>query len=63
MSILKFDTTEEVIERANKTIYGLAAGICTRDVGRAIKVASEIRAGTVWVNTYNSVSLASGWLF
>merc|ERR1712216_570019 len=59
MSILKFKTTEEVIERANDTIYGLGAGICTRDVGKAVRVASQIRAGTVWVNTYDSFDTAA----
>lgn len=53
MSILKFKTIEEVIERANKTIYGLGAGVCTRDVGKAIRLAKSIRAGTVWINSYD----------
>merc|ERR1740123_1172265 len=53
MSIMKFDTIEEVIERANNTNYGLAAGICSRDVGKVLRMAKAIRAGTVWVNTYN----------
>ena len=55
---MKFDSIEEVIERANKSIYGLAAGICSRDVGKVVRVANELRAGTVWVNTYNTFDAA-----
>ncbi|KAK9881173.1 hypothetical protein WA026_014521 [Henosepilachna vigintioctopunctata] len=54
-SILKFETMEEVIERANNTDYGLAAGVITKDINRALEFAQAVRAGTVWVNTYNMV--------
>ena len=47
-SILKFDTLEEVIERANNTTYGLAAGIITRDIEKALLFAQEVEAGSVW---------------
>ena len=53
MSVIKFKTEEEAIKRANATSYGLAAGVCTKDVGRALRVANSIRAGTVWVNNYS----------
>jgi acyl-CoA reductase-like NAD-dependent aldehyde dehydrogenase len=53
LSVLPFDGPEDVIAKANGTIYGLAAGVWTRDVAKAHKVARAIRAGTVWVNTYN----------
>jgi acyl-CoA reductase-like NAD-dependent aldehyde dehydrogenase len=46
-------------ELANATIYGLAAGIWTRDIKKALRTAREIRAGTVWVNTYNMYDAAS----
>ena len=53
LSVLTFDGVEEGIRLANQTIYGLAAGIWTRDVKKAHMVARAIRAGTVWINTYN----------
>ena len=46
-------------ELANATIYGLAAGIWTRDIKKALRTAREIRAGTVWINTYNMYDAAS----
>lgn len=56
MSILKFKTIEEAIERANNSNYGLAAGICTRDIGTALRYARDVRAGTIWVNCYDVFS-------
>ena len=53
LSVLTFDDVDEGIALANQTIYGLAAGIWTRDIGKAIRAARAVRAGTVWVNTYN----------
>lgn len=53
MQILKFKNLNELIERANRTEYGLAAGIHTKDLEKALYLANGIRAGTVWVNTYN----------
>lgn len=48
MSILKFDTMENLIDVANNTIYGLAAAVVTKDIDKALHVANRIRAGTVW---------------
>jgi aldehyde dehydrogenase (NAD+) len=59
MSILKFKDTEELIERANKTIYGLAAAVWTRDIGKAHHIANNVRAGTVWVNCYDVFDAAA----
>lgn len=55
-SLLKFKTTEEVIERANKTTYGLAAGLFTRDLDTAHKVSHALQAGVVWINTFFEIS-------
>ena len=53
MTILGFDTEEEVIQRANNTDYGLAAGLLTRDTTRAHRLADNLEAGNVWVNNWN----------
>jgi aldehyde dehydrogenase (NAD+) len=54
-SILKFDSLEEVITRANNTSYGLAAGIITTDINKALLFAQSVEAGTVWVNCYDAI--------
>ncbi|CAB3238988.1 unnamed protein product [Arctia plantaginis] len=51
-SIFKFETFEEVLERANNTSYGLAAGIFTNDINTALQFTKHAEAGNVWVNTY-----------
>ncbi len=51
-AVIPFDTEEQAIEIANATVYGLTAAIWTQNVGRAHRVAGQIQAGTVWVNTY-----------
>src|SRR5438128_64443 len=53
LAVLTFDSEEEGIRLANRSLYGLAAGIWTKDVQKAHRVARAIKAGTVWVNTYN----------
>jgi len=55
-SIQKVKNMEEAIERANRNNYGLAAAVFTQDVGKAMYVSNSLRAGTVWVNTYNTLS-------
>lgn len=53
--ILKFKNVDEVIERANDTDYGLAAAIFTKNIDRANYLVQALRAGTVWINTYNAI--------
>jgi len=53
MQIMKFKSTEEFIERAHKTIYGLAASVFTRDLEKALYHSNSLRAGTVWVNCFD----------
>ena len=53
MSIIPFKTADEVVTRANRTTYGLAAAVWTRDIKKAHAIANSVRAGTVWVNCYN----------
>ncbi|XP_065319546.1 aldehyde dehydrogenase, cytosolic 1-like isoform X1 [Gordionus sp. m RMFG-2023] len=55
--ILKFDTIEEVIRRANNTNYGLASGIITNDLDNMLYISSALRAGTVWVNCYQEIKV------
>ncbi|EGP84573.1 unnamed protein product [Zymoseptoria tritici ST99CH_1A5] len=54
-SISKFKTEEEVIKLGNATTYGLAAAVHTTNLNRAINVSNALKAGTVWVNTYNTL--------
>ena len=53
MSVLSFADEEEVVERANDTEFGLSAGVFTRDMARAHRVAGDLAAGTLWINHYN----------
>jgi betaine-aldehyde dehydrogenase len=53
MSVLEFEDEQEVIERANATEFGLAAGVFTHDLTRAHRVIARLQAGTCWINQYN----------
>ena len=53
LSILSFDSEEEVIARANDTAFGLAAGVFTNDIKRGHRVIHQLQAGTCWINNYN----------
>jgi aldehyde dehydrogenase (NAD+) len=59
MSIMKFKDIDDVIERANKTTYGLAAAVWTKDVSKALRLSNALRAGTVWVNCYDVFDAAA----
>ncbi|CAL1261208.1 unnamed protein product [Larinioides sclopetarius] len=56
MQILKFKNVDELLERANNTKYGLASGIFTQDIDKAMYFSSGLQAGTVWINCYNAFS-------
>jgi len=69
VAAIPFDNPDEVLPKANDSVYGLAAGIWTRDISKANLLAAQLRAGTVWVNCYNIFDAAlpfggykqSGW--
>ena len=52
--VFRFDTEDEVVAAANNTVYGLAAGVWSKDIGTAHRVGSKLRAGTVWLNTWHA---------
>jgi betaine-aldehyde dehydrogenase len=59
VSIITFEGEEDLIRQANEVVYGLSAGIWTKDITRAHRFAKAIKAGTVWINTYNMFNAAS----
>jgi phenylacetaldehyde dehydrogenase len=64
-----YDDTEEMIEAANNSIYGLAAAVWTRDISSGHRLAKQLKAGSIWLNCYNVFDAAlpfggykqSGW--
>lgn len=59
LSVIKFKEVAEVVARANKTFYGLAAAVWTRDVAKAHAIADHVRAGTIWINCYDVFDAAA----
>jgi aldehyde dehydrogenase (NAD+) len=58
LATMKFDDIDEVVELANRNQYGLAAAVWTRDVKKAHQLSRQLRAGTVWINTYGLMDAA-----
>ena len=61
VSVMPFDTLDEVMDRANSTDYGLVAAVWTKDVKKAHLAAQKLKAGTVWINCYHFVDAAAPW--
>jgi aldehyde dehydrogenase (NAD+) len=61
LATLGFDDVDQVIEQANKNPYGLASAVWTRDVKKAHYVSRQLKAGTVWINTYGLMDAAMGF--
>jgi (Z)-2-((N-methylformamido)methylene)-5-hydroxybutyrolactone dehydrogenase len=59
LSVIPFDDEDEAVRIANNTVYGLAAGVWTQSIRRALLMSERLEAGTVWVNTYRAVSYMS----
>jgi acyl-CoA reductase-like NAD-dependent aldehyde dehydrogenase len=59
VSVITFKDEGDLLKQANDTIYGLSAGIWTRDMTRAHRFAKEIHAGVIWINTFNMFNAAS----
>nr|KAG5688118.1 hypothetical protein BaRGS_007577 [Batillaria attramentaria] len=55
-TIIRFKDIQEVTERANRTFYGLAAGVITNDINKAITLANTLQAGSVWINCYDIIT-------
>jgi acyl-CoA reductase-like NAD-dependent aldehyde dehydrogenase len=53
LATIRFKDAEDAVTKANATVYGLAAAVWTRDISKAHRIARSIKAGTVWINTYN----------
>ena len=61
VAAIPFRDEEDLVAKANSTIYGLVAGVWTRDVARAHRVAHALKAGTVYVNCYHIVDAVTPW--
>ena len=61
LSVLDFEDDEQLVADANGTVYGLAAGVWTEDMRRALRLAERLKAGTVWVNTFRQTQISASF--
>ena len=61
LAVQLFDGEDEAVRLANDTIYGLAAGVFTRDAGKGLRVLKKLRAGITWLNTYHPTFCEAPW--
>lgn len=61
VTVMPFEDEAEIVRRANGTAYGLVAGVWTKDIKRAFRMAQALKAGTVWLNCYHFVDAAAPW--
>ena len=59
LSVIPFDTEEDAVLIGNDIVFGLAAGVWTIDIGRALRMSEKLKAGTIWVNTHRAVCFTS----
>ena len=59
VSAITFDDVSEVVKQGNLSVYGLAAAVWTKDIKKAPRLARDLKAGTIWINTYNAFDAAS----
>ncbi|MGR3301524.1 MAG: aldehyde dehydrogenase family protein, partial [Candidatus Scalindua sp.] len=59
VTAITFDDVDDMVRQSNRSIYGLAAAVWTRDIKKAHRLARDLKAGTIWINTYNSFDAAS----
>jgi acyl-CoA reductase-like NAD-dependent aldehyde dehydrogenase len=61
LTVLEYDDLDDLVNRANKSVYGLGAGIWTRDVKTGIRLAHRLHAGTVWINGWGMLEASLPW--
>jgi len=61
LAVIPFDDEKDALRMANGTAYSLAAGVWSADMGRALRMAANLKAGTVWVNTYGYTDVRLPW--
>ena len=57
LSVIRYESVDEAIKIANDTEYGLSAGVWSRDIQRALEVANQLQAGSVWINDWHKIAV------